>query len=198
MRRRDLHGSLADPLLDTMNFLNEITHRYPDAISFAPGRPHDGFFATEDVFTHLRRYVDHLEESGATPAQVRSALFQYGPTSGQIRDLIAASLRADEGIDVPPGSIVVTVGAQEAMLLAVRALIAGPGDVLLVSSPCYVGITGAARLLDVSTAVVEEHADGLRCADLEAVILAERARGRRPAPSTWCPTTPTRPGPPCL
>ncbi|MFC4114321.1 aminotransferase class I/II-fold pyridoxal phosphate-dependent enzyme [Nonomuraea zeae] len=180
LRRRDLHGSLADPLLDTMNFLNEITHRYPDAISFAPGRPHDGFFATEDVFTHLRRYVDHLEESGATPAQVRSALFQYGPTNGQIRDLVAASLRADEGIDVPPSSIVVTVGAQEAMLLAVRALIAGPDDVLLVSSPCYVGITGAARLLDVTTAVVEEHADGLRCADLEAVILAERARGRRP------------------
>ncbi|MBT2231586.1 aminotransferase class I/II-fold pyridoxal phosphate-dependent enzyme [Nonomuraea sp. NEAU-A123] len=180
LRRRDLHGSLADPLLDTMNFLNEITHRYPDAISFAPGRPHDGFFATEDVFTHLRRYVDHLEESGATPAQVRSALFQYGPTNGQIRDLVAASLRADEGIDVSPSSIVVTVGAQEAMLLAVRALIAGPDDVLLVSSPCYVGITGAARLLDVTTAVVEEHTDGLRCADLEAVILAERARGRRP------------------
>ncbi|MEV0384942.1 aminotransferase class I/II-fold pyridoxal phosphate-dependent enzyme [Nonomuraea sp. NPDC050643] len=180
LRRQDLHGSLSDPLLDTMNFLNGITHRYPDAISFAPGRPYDGFFETEHVFTHLRRYVAHLEESGATPAQVRSALFQYGPTSGQIRELIAASLRADEGIDVPPESIVVTVGAQEAMLLALRALIAGPDDVLLVSSPCYVGITGAARLLDVTTAVVEERADGFRCADLEAVVLAERERGRRP------------------
>ncbi|GAA3627095.1 hypothetical protein GCM10022419_135600 [Nonomuraea rosea] len=180
LRRQDLHGSLSDPLLDTMNFLNGITHRYPDAISFAPGRPYDGFFETEHVFTHLRRYVTHLEENGATPAQIRSALFQYGPTSGQIRELIAASLRADEGIDVPPQSIVVTVGAQEAMLLALRALIAGPDDVLLVSSPCYVGITGAARLLDITTAVVEERADGFRCADLEAVILAERARGRRP------------------
>ena len=48
-----------------------------------------------------------------------------------------------------PESIVVTVGCQEAMFLTLRALIAGPRDVLLVSSPCYVGITGAARLLDI-------------------------------------------------
>ncbi|MEH0541631.1 PLP-dependent aminotransferase family protein [Streptomyces sp. B21-105] len=97
-----------------------------------------------------------------------------------MRELIAESLRRDEDIDVPPESIVVTVGAQEAMVLAVRALIPGPEDVLLVASPCYVGITGAARLLDVVTIAVEEAEDGFRCADLEAAILAEKARGRRP------------------
>ena len=36
-----------------------------------------------------------------------------------------------------------------------RALIAGPSDALLVSSPCYVGITGAARLLDIEPTAVE-------------------------------------------
>jgi (S)-3,5-dihydroxyphenylglycine transaminase len=180
LRKQDLHGSVRDPVLDTMNFLNEITHRYPAAISFAPGRPYDGFFETEQIFTHLRRYVDHLAEGGHSPDQIRSALFQYGPTSGQIRELIADSLRLDEGIDVPAESIVVTVGCQEAMFLAVRALISGPEDVLLVSSPCYVGITGAARLLDVVPTAVEEGEGGFRCADLEAAILAERARGRRP------------------
>ncbi|WP_229920857.1 aminotransferase-like domain-containing protein [Streptomyces avidinii] len=180
LRRDDLHGSVSDPVLDTMNFLNEITHRYPGAISFAPGRPYAGFFETEQIFTHLRRYLDHLAEGGASPDEIRSALFQYGPTAGQIRELIADSLRADEGTDVPAESVVVTVGAQEAMLLAVRALIAGPEDVLLVSSPCYVGITGAARLFDIVPTAVEETAGGFRCADLEAAILAERARGRRP------------------
>ncbi|MEV1068883.1 PLP-dependent aminotransferase family protein [Streptomyces sp. NPDC050263] len=163
-----------------MNFLNEITHRYPDAISFAPGRPYDGFFETEQIFTYLRRYLDHLEDGGASPDQVRSALFQYGPTSGQIRELIADWLRLDENIDVSPESIVVTVGCQEAMLLAVRALIAGPRDVLLVSSPCYVGITGAARLLDAELTAVAEDPGGFRCADLAAAIRAERARGRNP------------------
>ncbi len=33
----ELHSSVSEPVLDTMNFLNEVTHRYPDAISFAPG-----------------------------------------------------------------------------------------------------------------------------------------------------------------
>ncbi|EKX61136.1 dehydrogenase, FMN-dependent [Streptomyces ipomoeae 91-03] len=180
LRKADLHGSLRDPLLDTMTFLNEITDRYPAAVSFAPGRPYDGFFDTEDVFKNLRRYLDHLEAGGATPDQVRSALFQYGPTAGQIREVIADWLREHEDIDVPAESVVVTVGCQEAILLAIRALISSPQDVLLVSSPCYVGATGAARLLDAEVAAVPEGPEGLSCADLRAVVRRERARGRRP------------------
>lgn len=180
LRKEDLHASLSDPVLDTMNFLNEVTFRYPNAISFAPGRPYDGFFDTEQIFIHLRRYLDHLAGQGTSPAQVRAAMFQYGPTAGQIRELIASSLREDENIDVPAESIVVTVGCQEAMLLVLRALISGPEDVFLVPSPCYVGITGAASLLDITVAAVEEREDGFHCADLERVINAERALGRRP------------------
>lgn len=180
LRKEDLHASLSDPVLDTMNFLNEITFRYPEAISFAPGRPYDGFFDTEQIFTHLRRYLDHLAEHGTSPEQIRSVMFQYGPTAGRIRELIASSLRADEDIDVPAESIVVTVGCQEAMLLALRALISGPQDAFLVSSPCYVGITGAASLLDIAVVAVEEREDGFRCADLGLAIDAERARGRHP------------------
>lgn len=180
LRKEDLHASVSDQVLDTMNFLNEITLRYPEAISFAPGRPYDGFFDSEQVFTHIRRYLDHLAELGHSPRQVSSLLYQYGPTAGQIRELIAASLRADENIDVPPESIVVTVGSQEAMLLVLRALFSHPDDVLLVSSPCYVGITGTARLLDITLRPVREREDGLSCADLEAAIRGERDRGRRP------------------
>ncbi|MFJ5261742.1 PLP-dependent aminotransferase family protein [Streptomyces sp. NPDC088387] len=163
-----------------MNFLNEVTLRYPDAVSFAPGRPYDGFFDTEQIFRQVRGYLDHLVEQGSSPQQIRTAMYQYGPTAGQIREIVADALRADEGIDVPAESVVVTVGAQEAMLLVLRALVAGPQDVLLVASPCYVGITGAARLLDIPVTAVEERDDGLACADVEAAILAERARGRRP------------------
>ncbi|GAA1395592.1 PLP-dependent aminotransferase family protein [Kitasatospora putterlickiae] len=180
LRKADLHGSVSDPVLDTMNFLNEVTLRYPDAISFAPGRPYDGFFETEQIFSHVRRYLEHLAEEGGSPREIRTAMYQYGPTAGQIREIIADSLRADENIDVPPESIVVTVGAQEAMLLVLRALISGPDDVLLVSSPCYVGITGAARLLDIALTPVVEREDGFSCADLAAAIRDERARGRRP------------------
>lgn len=180
LRQEDLHASVSDPVLETMNFLNEVTFRYPDAISFAPGRPYDGFFDVEQIFTHIRTYLDHLAAEGNSPAQIRSAMFQYGPTAGRIRELIARSLRDDESIDVPAESIVVTVGCQEAMLLVLRALIAGPEDVFLVSSPCYVGITGAARLLDIDVTEVEEREDGFRCADLDEAIRAELGRGRRP------------------
>jgi (S)-3,5-dihydroxyphenylglycine transaminase len=180
LQRKDLHASVSDPLLDTMNFLNEVTHRYPGAISFAPGRPYDGFFETEQVLTHIRGYLDHLERGGSSPGQIRDRLFQYGPTSGVIREEIADWLRKDEFVDVSAQSIVVTVGCQEAMVLTLRVLFAGPDDVLLVSTPCYVGITGAARLLDIEVAEVRERADGFHCADLEAAVALERSRGRRP------------------
>jgi len=177
LRKDSLHASLSDPVLDTMTFLNEVTTRFPEAISFAPGRPYDGFFDSEDIFSHIRRYLDHLAEAGRSPQQIRTAMYQYGTTAGQIRELIADSLRVDERIDVAPESIVVTVGAQEGMLLVLRALIAGPDDVLMVSSPCYVGITGAARLLDIPVVDVVEP---FSCARVEAAILRELARGRRP------------------
>src|SRR2546429_5297759 len=121
-----------------MTFLNEITHRYPDAISFAPGRPYDGFFDTEQIFSHIRGYLAHLEAAGHSPEEVRDALFQYGPTAGRIRAVIADWLRVDEGVDVPAASIVVNVGCQTAMFLDVRAVTSGPDDVLLAATPCYV------------------------------------------------------------
>lgn len=176
----DLHASISDPVMDAMNFLNEITFRYPDAISFAPGRPYDGFFDSEQIFAYIRRYLDYLARQGNSPQHIRERIYQYGPTGGWIRDLIAASLREDEDIDVAPESIVVTVGAQEAMLLVLRALIAGPDDLLLLPAPCYVGVTGAARLLDISAIAVKERDGHLQLADLEAAILAARARGCRP------------------
>jgi (S)-3,5-dihydroxyphenylglycine transaminase len=66
------------------------------------------------------------------------------------------------------------------MFLVLRALFADRDDVLLVSTPCYVGITGAARLLDIHTVAVPEPDEGLSCADLERAILAQKAAGRRP------------------
>jgi (S)-3,5-dihydroxyphenylglycine transaminase len=180
LRKADLHASVSDPTMDTMTFLNEVTDRYPEAISFAPGRPYDGFLDVDEVFAAARRYLDHLAGQCRTPAQVRTAFCQYGPTAGVIRDLIAASLAADEGIAVPAEAIVVTVGCQEAILLALRALFAGPDDVLLAAEPCYVGITGAACVLDIEVVGVPEREAGLVAADVEAAIGRVRAQGRRP------------------
>jgi (S)-3,5-dihydroxyphenylglycine transaminase len=181
LQRSSLHASLSDPDLDSMAFLNEIADRYPEAVSFAPGRPYEGFFEVEDVFAGLRGFLDHLVESGRTPREAGNTLYQYGPSAGIIRELIADTLRADEGIEAAPEAIVVTVGAQEAMLLVVRALCADPRDVLLVSTPCYVGIIGAAKLLNVRLATIPERgAAGLSPADVECAIETQRRAGLRP------------------
>ncbi|WP_395292738.1 PLP-dependent aminotransferase family protein [Kitasatospora hibisci] len=181
LRLGDLHASLADPLLDAMTFLNEATTRYPHAVSFAPGRPYEGFFEPADVHRYLDTYLDHLAARGAGRDAVRSTLFQYGPTKGVIADLVARTLANDEGLTVRPEALVLTVGAQEGMLLTLRALCAGPEDVLLVSSPCYVGVTGAARLLDLTTLPVPEGpGGGPDPAAVRAAARAVRAGGRRP------------------
>jgi (S)-3,5-dihydroxyphenylglycine transaminase len=177
----DLHSSLSDPLLDTMNFLNEVTVRYPAAISFAPGRPHEEPFDASTLADHLGAYTDYLaHERGMSPQDISRVLFQYGRTNGQIHDLVARTVGHDEGIEVSPDALVITVGAQEGMLLALRALIRGPEDVILVSSPCYVGITGVARLLDATVEPVPEGPDGFDPAALRAAAARVRAAGRRP------------------
>jgi len=182
LRLADLHGSLADPLLDAMTFLNEVIARFPDAISFAPGRPYEGYFDVDQVHELYDAYLGYLrEECGMDESQVRTAVFQYGRTKGTIHGLLARTLARDEDIRVDPDSLVLTVGAQEGMILALRALFADPRDVLLVSSPCYIGITGAARTLDIEYVPVAEGPDGVpTAAALHEAAEAVRARGGRP------------------
>jgi (S)-3,5-dihydroxyphenylglycine transaminase len=181
LAKQALHASVSDPEAGSMNFLNEIAVRFPDAISLAAGRPFDGFYSTDDIVKYLHTYISYLgEERGLTSELVRRALTQYGRTNGQIHELIARMLAVDEQIRVPAEAIAVTVGCQEAMVIALRALCASRDDVLLAASPCYVGITGAARLLDIEVVPVPEHGDGLRPETVTAVAAEVRARGKVP------------------
>ncbi|GAA1608148.1 PLP-dependent aminotransferase family protein [Kribbella sancticallisti] len=177
----DLHGSLTDRALTSMNFLNEVANHYPDAISLAAGRPYEEFYALDDLHSYLDTFSRYLrEELGYDEAGVRRAIFQYGRTKGIVHHLVARNLEIDEGITVDPEALVVTVGCQEAMLLVLRALRAGPSDVLLTVSPAYVGIIGAARLVDLPVLAVAGGNDGVDLDDLVAVVKKARAEGLRP------------------
>jgi (S)-3,5-dihydroxyphenylglycine transaminase len=176
-----LHPALSHASLEVMNFLNEVTLRFPEAISFAPGRTYEGFYESGRLASQLQTYVRYLEtQQGFSEAQVRTRLFQYGRTNGHIQELIVRMLEQDEGIRVDPQAVVVTVGCQEGMFISLRALCATPRDVLLVSSPCYIGIVGAARLLDIEIIPVEEGPGGVDLEDLERKARAARAAGKRP------------------
>nr|UNQ78290.1 PLP-dependent aminotransferase family protein [Microbispora sp.] len=177
----DLHSSLRSPLSESMNFLNEIAHRYPDAISFAAGRPFEGFFDVEAVHRYLATFRAHLlTTTGGDEAAVNQTLLQYGRTKGIIHGLIAEHLRVDEGMTVDPESIVVTVGCQEALFLTLRALRGDDRDALMVVVPSYVGAYGAARLADMPVLSVQDSAEGIDLDDLERVVRKAKVEGMRP------------------
>jgi (S)-3,5-dihydroxyphenylglycine transaminase len=177
LARESLHVSVTDPVAASMNFLNEIAGRFPDAISLAAGRPFDEFYVTEDVERYLAAYTAHLNEQNK---DARQALLQYGRTNGQLGAMIARMLEIDEDIRVPADAVMVTCGCQEAMIVALRGLCAGPDDVVLVGEPSYVGFTGAARVLGIPVVPVPETTDGLRPETVRRVARQARADGQNP------------------
>ena len=180
LARNTLHTSVTDPVAASMNFLNEIAERFPAAISLAAGRPFDEFYDVADVERYLAAYVAHLRAGAMSEARVRQSVLQYGRTNGQLGAMIARMLEIDEGIRVLAESIMVTSGCQEAMIIALRGLAAGPEDVVLAADPGYVGFTGAARVLGVPVVPVPETAHGLEPAAVARVAREVRAGGRRP------------------
>jgi (S)-3,5-dihydroxyphenylglycine transaminase len=175
-----LHASLADPILGAISFLNEVMDRFPNAISFAPGAPNPSFFDEIDVGKALDVFSRYLaREKGLEPAQIRRILYQYGPSRGHINDIIARAINKDQHIDISPGAVVVTVGCQEAMVLVLRAVCASPADILGVVNPCFVGISGAARVLDVNTVGIDDSENGIDLKQLEATCRTLREKGKR-------------------
>lgn len=178
--QKNLNSLLSDPVLNSTNILNEIMRRFPSAISFAPGAPFAGFFRNLDVSSYIDRYINYLEqEKGLSLAQARQLLYQYGSSQGLINELIAKSLSIDEGINVDPKAIVVTVGCQEAMLLILRALCESPRDILVVVQPCFVGMIGAARFINMEIQAINEAEGGFDIDQLIAICQSARLEGKR-------------------
>lgn len=174
----DLHRSVSSQQVAAMTFLNEIVAEFPDAISFAPGAPYEPFFADIAVGPLLDTFVEARRAAGFSEEEVRRHLFQYGPSKGIINDLVAAALRVDEAIDVPPDAIVMTVGCQEALFLTLRVL-HQPGAGLAVTDPSYVGVLAAADSLDIAVHPVPDDGTGPDLAALRTTAERERAAGRR-------------------
>src|ERR1051325_12228046 len=148
-----------------MNFWNEIPLRFPEAISFAAGRPFEPLFHAESSLLAIRSSA--ANRSSSPVGETLDNLVQYGQSKGIICDLVAEMLRRDEHIDVSDEAIVITVGNQEATFVALSTLFgARREDVLLVVNPSYVGVSGAARILGIETWPVPGTRDG-PCLDTE-------------------------------
>jgi (S)-3,5-dihydroxyphenylglycine transaminase len=177
----DLHAAITDPVLLSMNILNEVAGRFPNAVPFAAGRPFGSHYDIARLPDYLDRFCEYLSAERGLPGDaVTQTLFQYGRTKGIIHELIARHLALDESIHVDPESIVVTVGCQEALFLALRTLRRDRPDVLVSADPTYVGVLGAARLLDMPVHPISEGPDGIDLDDLTTQV--HRLRGERLRP----------------
>ncbi len=173
--------TMGAPSLGVMNFLNEVAAQYPSAISFAPGRPIESLFRVADALAHIERYAEHQAEALGIPAgEALDRLGQYGRTNGIIHALVAQHLAVDEGIEVDPEAIVMTSGAQEAMTILLLGLFEPGHDVLLVSDPSYIGITGMADILGIDVEPVPTGPSGLEPSMLASAIARVRASGKNP------------------
>ncbi len=181
MMQIDLKSCFGDPLLEVMNFLNEVVLRYPQAISFAPGRPSERHFDVERSLAQTPSFVAYRAAAkGWSPRAVWNDLGQYNKTNGIINELVARELEADEGIRAAPESIMVTQGCQEAMTVLLLGLFDPARDVLLVSDPTYIGITGLARILGIEVVPIATGDEGLEVDAVAAAITAVRRAGKRP------------------
>ncbi|MGV7963751.1 PLP-dependent aminotransferase family protein [Photorhabdus tasmaniensis] len=166
--------------LNAMCFLNEVIERYPNAISFASGRPSEINARPEKWSQYITLFSHYLAEArNKSRQEIGNLLGQYGDTRGIINPLIARQLYLDEGITLEPEEILITNGAQEGMVICLDTLFSPAHDVLLVTDPAYIGITGAARIKGIDVVYVECDSEGPIISALEHSINSIAASGKR-------------------
>jgi (S)-3,5-dihydroxyphenylglycine transaminase len=176
-----LPATLSAARLNVMNFLNEVVMWYPNAISFAPGRPAEQHFDVASSFESLDRYVTHVaEQRGLPPATIYGLLGQYGKTNGSINELVCRFLAQDERIEVAPSAVMITDGGQEGMTILAAGLFDPARDVLLTADPTYIGMTGIATILGIELCPVPTTDESIDLQALAQAVADVRARGKNP------------------
>ena len=160
---RDMERSLIRELLKLSRTGNAV-------ISFAGGFPDPTTFPVAE----LREVTQDVLTSGAALA------LQYGPTEGDpnLRDALIPWM-AKDGIIVTRDNILITTGSQQALDLMGKVFL-GPGDVVVVELPSYLGGLQAFRTYGVELLGVPQDEDGIDITRLADVLLKLRREGRRP------------------
>jgi len=176
----ELNQACDAPTFERMALLNEVTLRFPEAISFAPGRPRESLFDVGAIVADLDTHAAHAAlRLGWDKRYVLASFGQYGRTKGIVCSEVARYLATDEGIAVEDEAIVMTTGCQEALLIVLSVLCDRTTDVVLTADPTYVGIHGAAEILGVELYPVRVGEHGLDLASLRASHAEVQRRGRR-------------------
>ena len=142
-----------------------------DVISLAPGYPDPALFAWDEI----------REIAAAILTGTDASVLQYGATRGY-RPLVEAlpDLLEHRGITASPDEIIITTGSQQGLDLCARVFL-DAGDVALVELPAYTGAMTSFWNAQGHLVGVQQDGAGIDIADLDRVLLRERAAGRRVA-----------------
>lgn len=158
---------------NTMKLLNDAELIFPEAISFFAGRPPDRFIETARVPEWLANFVEKnktIDIGAGDDAWLTTG--QYAATNGIMLEAATRYLANDADIGVAPEACMITNGAQEAVTICLASLV-GQKRCVLAADPTYIGLTGAADVLDIAVEVVPD--------DLEFVDRVEHALVNRGA-----------------
>jgi 2-aminoadipate transaminase len=152
-----------------MRDLMALTER-DDVISLAGGLPDTSTFPP-DSYASLMSVV---------AAESCSRALQYGPTEGLglVKNCIIQVMQV-EGIDVDPDEVLVTTGGQQVIDLVCKTLL-DPGDVVVTEAPTYPGAVPTFCAYQADVVQVTMDRDGMVVEELEPLLDALEAEGRRP------------------
>lgn len=142
----------------------------PEVVSLAGGMPYTqalDMAAVEDVV------VDVVRRAGAEALQ-----YGIGQGRAELREQLVGVMAA-EGVPAHTDDLVVTVGGQQAIELAVK-LFVNRGDVVLAEGPTYVGALGALASHEAEVRHLPMDDDGLVVDAVEDALAALAAEGRAP------------------
>lgn len=150
----------------------------PGIINFSTGAPAEDFLPVNLIREAINTV---LVRDGASAVA-------YESTEGYplLREAIAASLRT-QSINISAGDLLITGGCQQALDLAVQALV-GQGEVILTASPTYAGLLDIAQARGMVAVGVPVDQYGMQTEALEGLIAEHRPRLIYAAPTYQNPT----------
>ena len=171
---RLLPSVAANPVAQSMYRLAQ----QPGIIAFSGGAPAEEFLPVQAI----RQSINAVLDRDGAAAVAYEETEGYPPLRQAVSDYVASL-----GIVSQPDQVLITGGCQQALDLAIQALLT-EGDVLLTTNPTYLGILDIARIRRVNVIGVPMDNEGIRLDQLEAAIQAHHPRLIYLAPTHHNPT----------